>query len=109
MSEIIKNIKGTKDIFYEEAAIWRYVESKIHLFFKKYGYNQIRTPMFENTLLFQRSIGTTTDIVTKEMYSWIDQGNNNLTLKPESTASVVRSYIQNNLGAKYPVKQIILY
>ena len=98
MKEIIKNIKGTKDILPNEVEIWQYVENKIHLFFQKYGYQQIRTPKFENTLLFNRSIGLDTDIVNKEMYSWTDQGGNNLTLKPEVTASVVRSFIQHNLG-----------
>ena len=98
MKEIIKNIKGTKDILPNEVAIWQYVEDKIHLFFQKYGYHQIRTPKFENTSLFNRSIGLDTDIVNKEMYSWTDQGGNNLTLKPEVTASVVRSFIQHNLG-----------
>jgi len=98
MKEIIKNIKGTKDILPTEVEVWQYVENKIHLFFQKYGYQQIRTPKFENTSLFNRSIGLDTDIVNKEMYSWIDQGGNNLTLKPEVTASVVRSFIQHNLG-----------
>ncbi len=98
MKEIIKNIKGTKDILPNEVEIWQYVEDKIHLFFQKYGYHQIRTPKFENTSLFNRSIGLDTDIVNKEMYSWTDQGGNNLTLKPEVTASVVRSFIQHNLG-----------
>ena len=94
----IQNIKGTKDILPKESVIWQYVESKIHLFFKQYGYSEIRTPAFENTKLFKRSIGEDTDIVSKEMYTWIDQGGNDITLKPEVTASVVRSYIQNNLG-----------
>tara|TARA_Y100001970_G_C14184565_1_gene831801 strand:+ start:476 stop:1738 length:1263 start_codon:yes stop_codon:yes gene_type:complete len=98
MKEIIKNIKGTKDILPNEVEIWQYVEDKIHLFFQKYGYHQIRTPKFENTSLFNRSIGLDTDIVNKEMYSWTDQGGNTLTLKPEVTASVVRSFIQHNLG-----------
>ena len=98
MSSILRNIKGTKDILPEESIVWQYLESKIHMFFKQYGYLEIRTPAFENTNLFKRSIGDDTDIVTKEMYSWIDQGGNNLTLKPEVTASVVRSYNQNSLG-----------
>ena len=95
---MIKNIKGTKDILPDETPIWQYVENQIHLFFKQFGYSEIRTPKFEDTTLFNRSIGEDTDIVSKEMYSWVDQGNNNLTLKPEVTASVVRAYIQHNLG-----------
>ena len=74
MNDIIKNIKGTKDILPEESFIWQYVESKIHTFFKQYGFSEIRTPAFENTNLFKRSIGEHTDIVSKEMYSWTDQG-----------------------------------
>ena len=98
MKEIIRNIKGTKDTLPNESDVWIYLENYIHNFFKKFGYKEIRTPSFENTELFLRSIGKETDIVSKEMYSWIDQGNNNLTLRPELTAPVVRSYIQHQLG-----------
>jgi len=95
---MINNIKGTKDILPNETPIWQYVENKIHVFFKQFGYSEIRTPKFEDTALFHRSIGEDTDIVTKEMYSWVDQGGNNLTLKPEVTVSVVRSLIQHKLN-----------
>ena len=105
MADIIKNIKGTRDIFLNESAIWQNIESHIHSFFQKYGFNEIRTPAFENTNLFIRSIGNETDIVSKEMYSWIDQGGNKLTLKPEVTASVARSYIQNNFNKKYAINK----
>ena len=98
--KIIKNIKGTKDIFGDDTFIWQYIENTIHQFIQKYGYTEIRTPVFENSSLFNRSIGKDTDIVSKEMYSWVDQGNNSLTLKPEVTASVIRAYIQHNLGKK---------
>ena len=94
---MIKNIKGTKDILPNEIKIWQYIEKNIHSFFQQYGYQEIRTPKFESTNLFNRSIGEDTDIVSKEMYSWIDQGKNHLTLKPESTASVARAIIQHNL------------
>ena len=106
MSEIIKNIKGTKDILGNEANLWQFIESEIHYFMKLYGYDEIRTPKFENSSLFNRSIGLDTDIVSKEMYSWQDQGGNNLTLKPEVTASVVRAYIQHNLGKKNPINKL---
>ena len=96
--DIIRGIKGTKDILPSEASIWQFVENNIHKFMQSYGYGEIRTPKFENSLLFNRSIGINTDIVSKEMYSWTDQGGNNLTLKPEVTASVVRAFIQHNLG-----------
>ena len=98
MNDIIRNIKGTKDILADQSAIWLYMESYIHNFFLKFGYKEIRTPSFENTELFSRSIGQETDIVLKEMYSWVDQGDNQLTLRPELTASVVRCYIQHQLG-----------
>ena len=106
MSKSLKNIKGTQDILFDDNNIWQYLESHIHQFLNKYGFSQIRTPIFENTNLFSRSIGTQTDIVSKEMYSWTDQGGNNLTLKPEVTASVVRAYIQHNLGKKYPINKL---
>ena len=106
MSESLKNIKGTQDILFDDNNIWQYLESNIHQFLNKYGFSQIRTPIFENTNLFSRSIGTQTDIVSKEMYSWTDQGGNNLTLKPEVTASVVRAYIQHNLGKKNPINKL---
>jgi len=97
MKKNISNIKGTKDIFPEQSIIWETLESYIHSFLKKYGYGQIINPIFENTDLFNRSIGQETDIVSKEMYSWVDQGDNQLTLRPEFTASVVRSFIQHQL------------
>ena len=98
MKNIIRNIKGTNDILHNETAIWFYLENYIHTFFTKFGYKEIRTPSFESTELFLRSIGDETDIVSKEMYSWIDQGNNSLTLRPELTAPVARSYIQHQLN-----------
>jgi len=106
MSESLKNIKGTQDILFDDNNVWQYLESSIHKFLNKYGFLQIRTPLFENTNLFSRSIGLQTDIVSKEMYSWTDQGGTNLTLKPEVTASVVRAYIQHNLGKKNPINKL---
>ena len=98
MKAVLRNIKGTRDILTDETSVWLYLENYIHNFFKKFGYKEIRTPSFESTELFLRSIGNDTDIVSKEMYSWIDQGDNNLTLRPELTAPVVRSFIQHQLG-----------
>ena len=106
MADSLKNIKGTQDILLNDNHVWQYIESSIHKFLSKYGFSQIRTPLFENTNLFSRSIGLQTDIVSKEMYSWIDQGGNSLTLKPEATASVVRAYIQHNLGKKNPINKL---
>ena len=106
MKNILKNIKGTKDISAEESYIWQYIENYIHNFFDSFGYSEVRTPTFENTELFVRSIGGDTDIVSKEMYSWTDQGNNTLTLRPEFTASVVRYFIQNQLHKINPAHKI---
>ena len=75
-------------------------KSKARTGFIKTPHGEIKTPAFENTELFIRGVGTETDIVSKEMYSWKDQGGNNLTLKPEVTASVVRAFIQHNLGKR---------
>ena len=72
MSESIRNIKGTKDILPHESRLWLETESIIHNFMSLHGYNLIRTPIFEKTELFKRSIGENTDIVNKEMYTWID-------------------------------------
>ena len=106
MKNIIQNIKGTKDISTSETYIWQFLENYIHNFFLKYGYSEVRTPTFENTELFVRTMGKDSDIVSKEMYSWIDQGNNNLTLRPEFTASIARYFIQNQLHKKNPIHKI---
>jgi histidyl-tRNA synthetase len=85
---------------------WQFIEQQIHTFIKNYGYGEIRTPVFEETGLFIRGVGKDTDVVSKEMYSWTDQGNNNLTLKPELTAPVVRSFIQHKLGRLQPINRL---
>lgn len=89
--------RGTKDILPNEIGIWQYVENKFHEVFIKSGFIEIRTPIFEQTELFVRSIGTATDIVSKEMYTFQDKGGRSITLRPEGTAPIVRSAIQNNL------------
>ncbi|MBU0529062.1 histidine--tRNA ligase [bacterium] len=97
---MIRSVKGTHDILPDQTWRWRKIESSLHGFMQKYGYQEIRTPAFEKTELFSRGIGEETDIVSKEMYSWTDQGGEKLTLKPELTAPVVRSFIQHNLGSQ---------
>ncbi|MFW6163918.1 MAG: histidine--tRNA ligase [Planctomycetota bacterium] len=87
---------GTEDILPEQAALWQRVEATARAVFARYGYGEIRTPVFEDTRLFVRSIGETTDIVEKEMYT-IGEGDDSLTLRPEATAPVVRAYLQHNL------------
>ena len=104
-----RNIKGTHDLFPEELKTWQMIEKKIHKIMQKYGYGEIRTPVFENTELFVRGIGTDTDIVNKEMYSWIDQGGNSLTLKPELTAPVIRAYVQNQLNKQHPIHRLYYF
>jgi len=106
---MIRNIKGTKDLLPNETVKWRFIESKIHKIVNSYGYGEIRTPVFESTDLFVRGIGNETDIVSKEMYSWLDQGGKKLTLRPELTAPVVRSYIQHNLQSLGPLTKLYYF
>lgn len=103
---MIRTAKGTHDILPDKTGIWRKLESTLHTFMQKYGYGEIRTPVFEKTELFKRGVGEDTDIVSKEMYSWVDQSGDNLTLKPELTAPVVRAYIQNNLGGQSTINRV---
>ena len=106
MADIIRNIKGTKDLLPNESRLWLETESIIHNFMSLHGYDLIRTPVFEKTELFNRSIGESTDIVNKEMYTWEDRDGTSLTLRPELTASVIRSYIQNQLGNVSPIHRL---
>jgi len=91
--------KGTQDILPQESAKWQYVEGFARETFKKYNYAEIRTPIFEHYEVISRSVGDTTDIVTKEMYDFYDKGHRHITLRPEGTAPVVRSYVENKLFA----------
>lgn len=98
--------RGTQDILPSESWKWQHVESIIRDVCDKYRYKEIRTPIFEQTELFQRTVGDTTDIVTKEMYTFKDRGDRSMTLRPEGTAPVVRSYVENKMFgyADQPVK-----
>ena len=96
---LINGPRGTKDILPDTVAQWTHVEKVIRELCARYGYHEIRTPIFEHTELFLRGIGETTDVVEKEMYTFTDRGERSLTLRPENTASVVRSYLQNKLYA----------
>ena len=89
--------RGTKDILPDTVGDWLYVENKIRSLCQRFGYQEIRTPMFEHTELFQRGIGEGTDVVDKEMYTFQDRGDRSITLRPEKTASAVRAYLQNKL------------
>ena len=94
----INAIKGTKDILPDEVWKWQKLEAEARLVFERYGYREIRTPVFEATELFIKGTGSTTDIVTKEMYTFVDKGGRSITLRPEYTPSVVRSIIENRLN-----------
>ena len=98
-----RSIKGTHDILPEDSYKWRHLESIVHQVCAQFGYQEIRTPIFEQNKLFSRSVGEESDIVTKEMYSWEDKENSFLTLRPELTAPVARAYNQHNLGNLSPI------
>ena len=102
----LRTIKGTHDILPNEIHKWKELESIVGQTCEQFGYQEIRNPIFEETGLFSRSVGEETDIVTKEMYSWEDVDGTSLTLRPELTASVVRSYIQHNLGTISPIQRL---
>ena len=92
--------RGTKDILPDSVGDWNYVEGEIRELCRRFGYSEIRTPIFEHTELFQRGIGEGTDVVDKEMYTFTDRGDRSITLRPENTASAVRAYLQNKLYAE---------
>lgn len=101
--------KGTQDILPAESAKWQYVETFAREIFNRYHYAEIRTPIFEHYEVISRSVGDTTDIVTKEMYDFYDKGDRHITLRPEGTAPVVRSYVENKLFAPEVQKPSKLY
>ena len=90
--------KGTKDVLPQDSYKWQYVESVARDVAQLFNIKEIRTPVFEHTELFQRGVGDTTDIVTKEMYTFKDKGDRSITLKPEGTAGVARSFLENGMG-----------
>ena len=106
--DIIKGIKGVKDILPEETTRWRLIEDAARRWALCYGYQEIRIPIFELTALFARSIGSTTDIVEKEMYTFSDRDGTSLTLRPEGTAGTVRVFIEHNRAAD-PLPQKYFY
>ncbi len=98
--------RGTRDVLPEETPKWQYLEAKFREACNLYGYGEIRTPTFEYTELFTRNLGETTDVVSKEMYTFETKGSRSLTLRPEGTAPTIRAYVQNNLGASVPVAKL---
>ncbi len=103
---IIQAVRGTKDILPEDIGRWQYLEQVCREVSKKYGYSEIRTPVFEKTEVFSRGVGEETDIVNKEMYTFNDRGGESLTLRPEQTAAIVRAAIQNNLLANTSIMRL---
>ena len=104
MANILKVLKGTKDILPQNIDMWHFIEQKADEVFSKYGFKEIRTPIIEVTELFSRGVGDTTDIVNKEMYTF-EKSDRSITLRPENTAGVVRSYIENGMSRlSAPVK-----
>src|SRR5499427_7301822 len=102
---MIQTVRGTRDILPEDMPLWRRVEDVAREAFRRYGYREIRTPIFEKTELFARGVGESTDIVHKEMYTWTDRAaegrtGESLTLRPENTASVIRAYIEHQMWTK---------
>ncbi|MEE0947013.1 MAG: histidine--tRNA ligase [Acutalibacteraceae bacterium] len=97
MSEINRAVKGTNDVLPEESYKWQYVERKMLETARLFGFKEIRVPVFEHTEVFKRSVGDTTDVVQKEMYTFDDKGGRSITLRPELTAGVIRSVIENGL------------
>jgi histidyl-tRNA synthetase len=101
---LLKAVRGTRDLLPPETELWNYVEATARRVFARYNFGEIRTPIFEDTSLFARSVGEETDIVSKEMYTWDDRAraqsekSQSLTLRPENTAGVVRAYIEHKLG-----------
>src|SRR5438067_1684025 len=93
----VRAVKGTRDLLPPETALWQHVEDEARRVFAAYNFQEIRTPVLEETALFRRSVGADTDIVTKEMYTFEDRDHESLTLRPEATASVVRAYIEHGL------------
>ena len=101
--------KGTKDVLPSQSHLWQFVEETARKTAELFSFKEIRTPVFEHTELFLRGVGDTTDIVTKEMYTFLDKGNRSITLKPEGTAGVARSFIENGMaGGVLPAKMYYL-
>ncbi|WP_079912925.1 histidine--tRNA ligase [Paenibacillus sp. 32352] len=102
----IQKPKGTQDLLPGEVEKWQYIEAKARELCQRFNYREIRTPIFEHTELFQRGVGETTDIVEKEMYTFLDKGDRSISLRPEGTAGVVRAYVENKLYGEPDVSKL---
>ena len=103
---MLKAIYGTKDVLPKDIGKWNYLESTVREIFTSFNYKEIRTPLFEETALFSRSIGEETDIVSKEMYTFLDRSETSVTLRPEMTASVVRAFIEHSLSSQNSLNKL---
>src|ERR1700726_4151247 len=103
-----KGIKGTRDILPPESALWDWFEQAARNIFESYNFREIRLPIFEETDLFARSIGADTDVVGKEMYTFLDRDESSVSLRPEATAGVARAYIEHGMHA-LPGNQKLYY
>src|SRR3981189_2313748 len=103
---MIKAVKGTRDILPPDSSVWNHVEAVARRVFHAYNYQEIRTPILEETQLFARGVGEETDIVTKEMYTFTDRDDTSLTLRPENTAGVMRAYIEHRLDQRPGVQKL---
>src|ERR1700733_3738299 len=103
---MIRAVKGTRDLLPPDTAVWNHVERLAREVFRPCPYQEIRTPILEETQLFARGVGSDTDIVTKEMYTFADRDETSLTLRPENTASVIRAYIEHRLDQRPGVQKL---
>ena len=104
-----KSVKGMEDILPQDTRVWRWLEESARRDLESYGYVEIRTPILEETSVFTRSIGEETDIVSKEMYTFVDRKGRSLTLRPEGTAPIVRAYIEHSLDKTHPMPAKLYY
>ena len=103
---MIRSIKGIKDILPDQIPRWNVIESTAHKLARNYGFSEIRIPTFEHTQLYARSIGESTDVVEKEMYTFEDRDGSSLTLRPEGTAGVVRAFLEHNLASQFSMRKL---
>src|SRR5690349_2679757 len=103
---MIRAVKGTRDLLPPDTSVWNAVEGIARDVFRAYHYQEIRTPILEETQLFARGVGQETDIVSKEMYTFEDRDGSSLTLRPENTASVIRAYIEHRLDQRPGVQKL---
>ena len=103
MSEKFAAVKGMNDLRSPQIEVWQYVEGIARQLFARYGYSEIRTPIVEDTKLFVRSVGEVTEIVGKEMYTFIDKGDRSISMRPEGTAPAARAYIEHSIANTEPL------